>query len=411
MAQALPAISTAPVVPASKWTLHYAAGVFWLVYFLTNSSVWINDLAPFPSYYPLIGTYLLYLALTSPVQVFEFITKPITWLWALTALVPLALFYFGSSHNSYAWGSATIRVTYFSVLAGTGVLLLHPDGFRILKTAAKISLAFAVVTILLDLVVYNPYNSAEGGGRTAGFYGDANLAAAAIGTLLLLSVDFSRQNLKSMLIVGISLLAIISTQSRSGIIFAFLLSAAYIFLPRGRDTFSGGTRTTLAVSGLFLLIITVVIAGQILDIDSSQAWRIRSLLTLDISDISSQGRIYSAEDALDGFLSAFWTGLGLGALPAYAYSPHNAYLAVALEYGVGGLVLYFVVIIHALSKVFRFGIRRALTNLLLTFQFAYYSLFSHTVQTNTIFAVFFAAVIVNATISEPEENSSETRVV
>ncbi len=411
MAQALPAIPTAPAVPASKWTFHYLVGVFWLVYFLTNSSIWINDLAPFPSYYPIIGTYLLYLALTSPVQIFEFIAKPMTWLWAFAALVPMALFFFGSSDNPFAWSSAKVRVTYFSVLAGSGVLLLHPDGFRILKTSARISLVIAVATIFIDLVVYNPYNSAEGGGRTAGFYGDANLAAAAIGTLLLLSVDFTRQNLKSMLVVGISLLAIVSTQSRSGIIFAVFLSAAYIFFPRGRDTFSAGTRTTLAVSGLFLLTITVVIAGQVLDIDSSQAWRIRSLLTLDTSDLSSQGRIYSALDAVDGFLSSFWTGMGLGEPTMRAYRPHNAYLAVALEYGIGGLVVYFIVIIHALSKVFRFGLRRASTNILLTLQFAYYSLFSHTVQTNTLFAVFFAAVIVNATISEPEENSTEARVM
>jgi len=411
LAQALPAISTAPVVPASKWTLHYAAGVFWLVYFLTNTSVWINNLVPFPSYYPIIGTYLLYLALTSPIQVFEFITKPMTWLWAFTALVPLALFYFGSSHNPYAWGSATVRVTYFSVLAGSGVLLLHPDGFRILRTASRISLAIAVATNLLDLVVVNPYNSAEEMGRVAGFYGDANIAAAAIGTLLLLSVDFTRQNLKSMLIVGISVLAILATQSRSGIIFAAFLSAAYIFFPRGRETFSAGTRTTLAVSGVFLLTVTVVIAAQVLDIDSSQAWRIRSLLTLDASDISAQGRLYAAVDGLDGFLASFWTGIGLGEPTMQAYHPHNGYLLVALEYGVGGLIFYLIVIIHALSKVFQFGIRRASINILLTLQFAYYSFFSHTVQGNPIFAVFFAAVIVNATISEPEEKGDEARAV
>ena len=77
----------------------------------------------------------------------------------------------------------------------------------------------------------------------------------------------------------------------------------------------------------------------------------------------------------------------------------------------GGLVVYFIVIIHALSKAFYFGIRRAAVNILLTLQFAYYSLFSHTVPTNALFAVFFAAVIVNATVSEPEENSNETQAI
>jgi O-antigen ligase len=278
-----------------------------------------------------------------------------------------------------------------------------------LKTAARISLTIAILTNFVDLIIYNPYNTAEGSGRTAGFYGDANLAAAAIGTLLLLSVDFSRQNLKSMLVVGVSVLAIIATQSRSGIIFSVLLSAIYIFLPKGRETFSMGARLSLAAGGLSLLVLVVVTTGRLLDFDASQAWRILSLLTLDVGDTSSEGRLFFAQDALIGFLDSPWTGLGLGGPGWKQYTPHNAYLMVALEYGIGGLVIYLIVILHAVGKAFRFGLRRASTVLLLIFQFAYYSFFSHTVQSNTVFAIFFAAVIVNATISEPIESDAEAR--
>ena len=408
MAEAIPSNSNIQTVPSAKWNLHYFAGVFWLVYFLTNSYVWINDLIPFPSYYPLIGTYLLYLALTSPLQVAEFISKPITWLWAFTALVPLSLFLLSSSGNPYGWLSVITRVVFFSVLAGSGVLLLHKDSRRILRTAARISLVFAVIINFGDLVFYNPYNSAEVTGRSAGFYGDANISAAAIGSLLLMSVDLNKQTVRSFFFVGISVLAIIATQSRSGMTFGVLLLAAYLFLPSGRGTFSIGARLGIGAAGLLMMVIVILGVGQLLGIDSEQAWRIKSLVTLDVGDTSSQGRIASAQEAFRTFSDSFWTGMGLGSTRIYGYFSHNAYLQIGLEYGIFGVLTYVAVIGYGFVKVFRFGFRRSLGHLLLTFQIAYYSLFSHTVQNNSLVAVVFAAMIVNATIAEDEDQGEET---
>ena len=380
--------------------------VIWLVYFLTNSYIVIDDYSPIPSFYPMVGIYLLYFALVCPLQVSQVVAKPLFWFWSITLVVPAAMYFLGSSPILFAWPTLVLRISFFACLAGSAVLLSGPDAPRVLRTAARISLAIAVTLSFADLFFENPYNRAEVTGRTAGLYSDTNKSAAAIGTLLLLSVDISKQSFKSILVVGISVLAIISTQSRSGMIFSAILLAAYLFIPQGRGTFSLSSRLGIGIAGVFVLFLAVAVAPALIGLDTSGSWRITSLLSLDFSDPSSQGRLDVLSYAVSQFFDAFWSGHGLGSARFYDISSHNAYLELAFEYGVGGLLLWVFLLLVPIVKSMRFGLSSSITVLMITFQIFYYGFFSHGAPSFVVFAVFFAAVLTGAAYMNPDQTQT-----
>ena len=128
---------------------------------------------------------------------------------------------------------------------------------------------------------------------------------------------------------------------------------------------------------------------------------------LDLTDPSATGRLDTASYAAGKFLEHFWTGRGLGASRFYGIFPHNTFLELGLEYGIGGVLIYVGLILYVVVKAFRFGFMQNIGMVIIAFQIAYHSMFSHTVHAIPVFAVFFAAVSVNATISRPEESDGE----
>ncbi|MDG2334571.1 MAG: O-antigen ligase family protein [Myxococcota bacterium] len=408
MAEAFPSESVLSEGGAQGRGLVGAFESAWFVYFLTGFYVVADDYLPIPSFYLVVGVFLLYFAMARPFQLAEVALKPIFWVWALTMLIPLLLYFSGGSANPFAWSSATLRTTIFAAFAGSAVLLSAPRGAETLRAAARIALATAVLLSFADLVFENPYNRSEETGRTSGLYADANTSAAAIGALLLLAVDVTKQSFKGLLVVGISVLAIISTQSRSGMIFAVFLLAAYLLLPRGPGTLPGFARFGVGLIGLVFIVGLVLITPLLIDIDTAEAWRLQSLLTLDFDDGSAQGRVVRFEFALSQFLDNFWSGKGIGAPRFYGIFSHNAFLETAVEYGVGGLLIYLFLIGNAFFRCFRFGIQKSWTPILITTQILYYSFFSHTIQQLPVYAVFFAGILVGTFFEEHDSKDSLT---
>ena len=407
MAQGYAVASNNPGISESRGSAGQAFAVLWLVYFFTNIYILFGGIFGINLFYPVVGVYLVYFAIARPLHVAQVVAQPVTWVVALTVLIPFIMFFTSGGDNPFAWNSVVIRTSFFAGFAGTSVLLLDPNGPRILRRAARISLAIAVALNMADLFLDNPFNRSEGTGRVAGLYSDANGSAAAIGTLLILSVDFSKQNARDLLVVGISCLAIIATQSRSGMLFGALVFMAYLVVPRGAGTFSGAGRFGLGLTAILGMGVALFLVFQAADIGWDQAWRIRYLLSLDLTDPSATGRLDTASYAAGKFLEHFWTGRGLGASRFYGIFPHNTFLELGLEYGIGGVLIYVGLILYVVVKAFRFGFLRNIGMVIIAFQIAYHSMFSHTVHTLPVFAVFFAAVSVNATISRPEESDGE----
>ena len=404
MAQGFAVVSNSPGASESRGLIAQALGIVWLVYFFTEIHTLFGAVLGINAFYPVIVLYLFYFAVARPLQVVQVISLPITWVLALTALIPAFMFFLGGTSNPFAWSSLVGRVSFFAAFAGSAVVLLDPDGPQMLRKAARVALAIAVALNFTDLFLDNPLNRAEETGRVAGLYGDANNSAAAVGTLLILSIDFSKQSVRDLIVVGVSFLAILATQSRSGLIFGTLILVAYLTLPRGAGTFSAAGRLSLGLAGFLVLALVAVLGFQLTDLGLDQIWRIRNLLSLDLSDPSTLGRLERAIYTTEKFFEHFWTGQGLGGPRFYGIFSHNAFLEIGLEYGIGGLLTYVGLILYIVFKAFRFGIARNMGMAIIAFQIAYYSMFSHTVQTGSLFAAFVAAVAVNAAVSRPEEN-------
>ena len=170
-----------------KLLLYHYVGIGWLVYWMTNSYRWISDLAPFIDFYVVTGVLLIYFSVVRPVLVVNMIGRPALWLISLTALIPILLYLTDSDRNAYTYLEMRTRIVTFSLIAGSALVMAGTDGPWILRRAALISMLVAVVVNFGEYFVHNPYNRVVEGTRSAGFYGDPNIAGAAIGTLLLLA--------------------------------------------------------------------------------------------------------------------------------------------------------------------------------------------------------------------------------
>ena len=404
------AAPTARSQPTTESRIYHAVGIGWLVYWLTNSYVWMADVVPILNFYVVTTTFLLYFTVARAQQVIQFVLRPGIWLWAITALIPVLLYLTASNASGYAYLGARDRILFFALVAGSGLVMADRDGPWMLRRAAGIALAIAVVVNFGEFFVHNPYNRTEGT-RSAGFYGDPNICGAAIGTLLLLYQPVTKQSRRSLLITGIAFMAIVATMSRSGMVFAVGLVGVYLFLPRGPGTLPMSSRILIGAGALGMLILGSVVMLSVVDLSAHETWRIRSLLTLDLSDESTTGRLDMASFAYRRFEEYFWTGRGPGSTQEYAVYAHNTYLTIGYDYGIFGILLYLAFIGFGFVKYFKYGWARSATYVLMAFQVVYYSNFAHDVHTNAVFAVMFASFLTNASLEPAAMRAAPSRSV
>lgn len=388
-------------------SLYHFVGMGWLVYWMTNSYRWIADVAPFFDFYVVTGAFLVYFAMVRPVQVINMISRPALWLVSLTALIPILLYLTAADRSIYTYLEIRTRIVMFALIAGSALVMADKDGPWLLRRAALISLSIAIFVNFAEYFIENPYNRSPTGSRSAGFYADPNIAGAAIGTLLLLALPIRKQTMKSLMIASLAYVAILATLSRSGMLFATILIAAYIFLPRGPQTLPASTRAAVGLGGLGAALGLATVAIFFFNLQDLEVWRLASAFTLDVSDASAQSRVDFATFAFDRFLDYFWTGRGPGAAREYHVSAHNTYITLGYDYGILGILGYMILVGWGAFKVLRYGWRRATTYFFLSFQVAYYSLFAHDVHANAVFAVMFASFLTNASLDAPEGRPTE----
>lgn len=69
--------------PTTGASIYHIVGIAWLVYWLTNSHVWMVDVVPILNFYVVTGTFVLYFTVSRADQVIQFMLRPGIWLWAL----------------------------------------------------------------------------------------------------------------------------------------------------------------------------------------------------------------------------------------------------------------------------------------------------------------------------------------
>ena len=388
-----------------KWTLHYIIGVFWITYWIANLYVAFAYVVPFFTYYYATAILLSYVAFVRPTSLIEVATKPLVWVWVLTAAIPVVM-YLDSSFGSYSTAAYKLRIVYLSAVGGMALVLLEANRERLLRDAATLSLGITVILNFIDLVVALPMSRAPD--RAAGLWGDPNIAAAALCSLLIIAVNPRRPSGRELVLVAVALLAILITFSRSGIIFGVFLALVYLVAPDKNSGPSPLMRVGIGMAAALALAILSTIAIAVFDIQLSEGWRVASIFQLDTSDTSSQGRLDRLVWSLDRATDFFWTGRGLGAGGYYGVYSHNAFITILYDYGIAGLTFYVLIISQGLFQMIRHGWKRALVPGLLSLNLLYYSMFAHTLPTAAGMSIPLVIFMLHMFIDPPRERPNQS---
>jgi hypothetical protein len=387
--------------------LHGFLAVSWILLWLTEIFEHIDRAVPIPLFYPVIGLYLMYFVTTRPVHIGKLAMRPLFLMWALTAIIPIMMYMLGDK-SAAAWVSLRVRLVCFSVIGGTAMVLMDPGSVSIVRRAAMIALAIAIPINLVELVVPNLLSISPG--RSAGFYENPNISAAVIIVCVILAVDFTKHTKLGFFTIGMAAVAILTTFSRAGILFIAVLGVAYVMLPKGRESLSALQRIAILCAGVFAIALVIALILNLVDLSAGARARLLSVIYADFTDESSAERLAAARWAFDQFLEYFWTGRGLGAPEFYDMRTHNSFVHIGVEYGVGGLILYLVILFAGLLKIAQHGWNRAINLTLLAGFLFYNSAFDHYVHVQLPFAIAFSVIMIDALI--PKQNagtSTDTR--
>lgn len=384
----------------------YLASTFWLAFVLSNVAGY-SFLQGVNIYYPLIALFLPFFLLFRLRQMIRLGFNLQFWLWVMTVLIPILLYALGQS-GADATASLKQRIVFFSLVAGSAVVLGAPDSRRMLRTASLIVLAWTIPISFVELLVPNIFSTAEG--RSAGLYENPNAASMAILLCLLFAVDIRRQTTRSLLLMSLGTAAVFTTFSRSGMLFAAALWGFHALSPGRGNIGLRGPQRMIAVGFLALVaMVSVIGLAQRVSLSDEAALRVRSLLTGDVTDASSATRKSVAEDALDLIERNFW-GNGLGFADGLERRPHNTYLYVAVDFGIPGVAFYLTLLFFGFRRSLAQGWRRGANSLGVVLLLMYASLFTHYVAGTTFYSVAFAALATGALILPEQDDSPRRRV-
>lgn len=373
----------------------FLGGVAWLAIVLSGLLQYLGT-GGTNFYYPFIGIYIPFFAIFLLRQVLRLALNPLFLMWSLTVVVPMVLYVAGETGGIYALQSLKQRIIFFSLVAGSSVILGAPDAGRILRVASMIVLAWAIPVSFFELIAGELFSTAEG--RSAGLYENPNLASMAILICLLCAVDLTRQTARSLLVFSLGAAAVITTFSRAGILLAVALWSLHAFYPSSRRGGLRGPQRIIALAFVFAIgSISVIQIARRVTLSDEAAMRMQSVLTASVSDESSQTRLSLIEESLDR-LQEQPLGHGLGFADGLGVRPHNTYLYVALDYGLFGAAFYIALLLVGLARSTAVGWQRGANAIALAFLLIYASFFSHYVAATTYYSVAFAALITGALI-------------
>lgn len=218
---------------------------------------------------------------------------------------------------------------------------------------------------LYELFVDNNHWSTAPG-RSAGFYINPNISAKALlgYGLFFLVFRFRKFTLYDFLLCCCVVAGVFATFSRGGILTLIMLLPAVVLWRLQKDR----VRILLATVVLCFLaagFITYVLKNLQLTQDSMS--RIESLVeTGGVGDFQeTRGEL--AVESVEMARQHFWTGNGVRAIYELEQGPHNMYLAMLVDYGIAGLLLYLLFLWRLLLIAWRAREQRELSDLVFVY--------------------------------------------
>jgi len=383
--------------------------VLWLLIALSGIVAYAADVANINLYYAEVGPFIVYFLAFRTADIVRLGRKTQVWLWLLGTLLIVLVYLSGPGTAPWAsYNVLRIRIVFFSIVAGTALVMLSPDARRVLRTAALINLAIAIPINLFELVVPNVFSTATG--RAAGFYENPNDSSAAILLCLLFVIDIRRPSPRGILLASLALAAVLATFSRMGMIFGLALWAFYAVAARTKARTQSRGRGATVFAVVIAGTIAILLVSQYVTFSQEALVRFRSILFLDFSDPSALAREHVAEISWQKFLAAPWAGHGLGTVDEFDLIPHNSFLYIAVDVGVFGMLYYGILLLVPTLQSLAAGWSRAAPNIVISTLLIYASFFTHYVHSTTFFAVAFgvlaAGTLIDQQVSRPSAEAA-----
>lgn len=373
--------------------------IFSVLVFFTNFDQFTEQYGIIPLYW-----IFLTLALVAPAMVMAVMTQPIhiapiVW-WCLGFLLITSLWFYRSVQNEINYQA--VRQRYLSVIFVIVMLfLLSNSDDRLL--ARKVSIVALLIGTTLNIYeLFNPMTFSTVAGRSTGLFANPNQAGQ--GLVLTMIVGFGVIPSKwrpVLLIVGIA--GVLPTFSRSGML---AWGAAVIALYLFQGVKLREIRRLLIIPIVIVAFVYSPLWGSledslthrgVLNEDVRQRLDFVGSKGGDVQDSSATEREELASLAWERFRMEPWLGWGTGAyyLPPFWLGPHNTYLAMMVDYGAIGILVY-----PSLMLVILIGVNRESAKLAVPIVIALtlYGFFSHNLleQRMTLLGVCMAAATVDA---------------
>jgi O-antigen ligase len=221
-------------------------------------------------------------------------------------------------------------------------------GVPVFARAAQkgIGLAWGLLTFSILYEVFAPGTFSNLTGRASGFAGNANFGALAVSMLCAANLRYDVK--KSLFIdglkVGLTFIAVLATQSRSGLL-EFLMVGGF-WIASTLFQLRHSPRQLLNVLSVLLLSCAITGTGLYLivsegELFSNQSSRFARILSgKDVDDGSGDERLAAAADTMRHISESPILGHGTGFSRTLQTFPHNIYLQQWVNNGILGLLSY-----------------------------------------------------------------------
>jgi hypothetical protein len=313
----------------------------WLVIIGTSVSDYYSEEAPYQGLVILAGAaYFLFLFYRQFLRLIFFEDYLLV---LFVYVVPIALMVL--SHRSFERSAYVSHIAFVLVFVVASVLALRRELNGSLVCATFTIVAIGTVLNLYELFVeHNTWSTAPG--RSAGWYINPNISSGALVGygLATLSARLGKLRTIDLILMILVMVGVFTTFSRSGILASLVLVCAAILVRARRDD-----ARRIIVAGVGVALVFFMFAGYVflyLDLSLDAALRIESLLNSGGVGDYEGGRGYAAENALKLITEDLISGAGVGTVSQMEEGPHNMFVAVLVDYGAIGLMVYLFVIVR-----------------------------------------------------------------
>ena len=285
------------------------------------------------------------------------------------------------SDRSFERGAYTSQIAIALVFVVASVLAMRAELNRTLAIAAFAIVAVGSALNLYELFVENNVWSIAPG-RSAGFYVNPNISAEALvgyGLVFLLARS-AKFSVADLILMSLVVVGVFATFSRAGILAGLVLLMATTLMRGQRKHLPRIVLGGVAISLLAFAFAFYVFRN--LDLSEDATVRILSLIEAGGVGDYQEDRGLTALAALELAMEDPLAGAGVGTIYEMPEGPHNMFLAMLVDYGIVGLIVYLVVIIRLILIARRAGRNLSGTILFFIAWLVIFSLSSHNLLSN-----------------------------